>query len=161
MFTYTDIENACKRLSLDPKKRGKNIWATSKSIYAKDKPASLKKLGFPKEERDQIEIIGKIINNLTSQMKSFHVFDSTNEKGRKEFEMHRKIEKFLPTANASLTEWFATGAKKAKKKVSDFTIDHGIIHEVDKEAVKSMEKMNETGPRHMNLSRKRYYEKLR
>lgn len=140
MFTYTEIENACNRLGIDPKKIGKNPFATAKSIYAKDKPANLKKLGFPEEERDQVEKIGQIINNLSSQLKFPLFFDLTNEEGKLEKEMDDKINKFLSVINQSLVVWFEIGAQKALLKSSDFSLYNGLIYQINKE------KMNKEYP---------------
>ncbi len=153
MFTYKEIEKSCKRLGIDTEKRGKNPFTSAKTIYAKDKSANLKELGFPEKEKSQIEKIGQIINNLSSQLMFPRFFDLTNEKGKLEKEMDEKISKFLPTACHSQKEWLQTGAKKASLDVSDFSLNYGIVYELDKEKIKSMDNMYDDGPRYVRINR--------
>ncbi len=153
MFTYKEIEKSCKRLGIDTEKRGKNPFALAKTIYAKDKSANLKELGFPEKEKVQIEKIGKLINNLFSQLTFPRSFNLTTEEGKLEKEMDDKISKFLPTACLSQKEWLQSGAQKASLNVSDFSLDSGIVYELDKEKVKAMKDMHDSGPRYVRLNR--------
>lgn len=163
MFTYREIEESCKRLGIDPYKRGKNPFAGSKSIYAKDKPADLKKLGFPEMERVQFEKIGQIFNNLSSQIKFPPTFNFTTEEGRMEKEMYDKISEFKLVIKPSLEGWFSVGAKKASLNTSDFSFTYGIVYETDKEKVRAMEEMSEKPVRYITYPPKRfpYYPDLR
>lgn len=148
MFTNKEIENSCKRLKIDTQKRGKNPFASAKSICTKNEPANLKELGFPEKERIQIEKIGQIINNLYSQLIFPLSFNLTNKKGKLEKEMHDKISKFLPIASQSQKEWLSAGVKKTPLNISDFSLDYGIVYELDKEKVEALQKISGGGPKH-------------
>jgi len=142
MFNYKEISNNCRRLGLNPRKRGDNIMAKSRPVYAKKEPTRLHLIKFPTEEKIQMEMIGRLIYNLVSQEVFPRGFDMS-KKSQKAYKRQQSIDKILPVAKASHKEWFEQGLQKTAFKMSDFMIHNGMIYTVDEKAIKNMERLNE------------------
>src|SRR5690242_5682242 len=96
MFTYNEIVRSCKRLKLNPEKRGENINARMKNVLSYDKTFDFSSINFPEKEKVQVEKIGKLLNNLVSQKNFPAVYHLGTTEGKKEKIRDRNIDKVVP-----------------------------------------------------------------
>lgn len=136
MLSYDELVEVCSRSNLDPKKRGKNIWATSSPMG--QALFDLKTIDFPENEFEQIQKIGELINNVFSQKTSGVI-----EFNSKEDRDNNAIEKIVPMAEESINCWLKEGLKKSKKPKNSLFIHNGKVHESNPELYKQMQEMDD------------------
>lgn len=141
MLTYNEIIRSCKRLKLNPDKRGDNIYARGRPILCFENPFDFSSINFPTKERTQIEKIGQLLNNLLSQKKFPAVYNLSTVEGKKENIRDRNIKKITSTIEESLNGWLKKGQAKCKVK-KELTIYQGFVYEINPERVKAMEDLN-------------------
>lgn len=140
MFNYNHLLDACKNLDIDPTVKGSgNLSLEARPVDVFDQPVNLVELGFPDNEREQVEEIGIMVYNLTSQMKFPEFFNCITDEGKQELELHNKAKKFLPTVQEAQTFWFQKGLQACKADENDFDLHYnGKVYKVNHAAQKRM-----------------------
>ena len=141
MFTYNKIVRSCKRLKLNPDKRGNNIYAKGIPLLCFKNPFDFSSINFPEEEKVQVEKIGQLLNNLLSQKKFPAVYNLGTVEGKRENIRDRNINKLFPMISESLNTWLRKGQSKCKVK-KELVIQNGFVYEINPERVKVRKDLN-------------------
>ncbi len=130
MFTYSELEKACKRLDIYPFKRGESIYGNMSPIMAvSSKPFDLESINFPSDILEEVLGIGRLINNLYSQKNTVSIFSA--QKAYKNYKAQNQIKTALSILELSQEFWFKRGLEKTSFKETEFTICCGLIFRED------------------------------
>lgn len=142
MICYISFKKACKELGLNPNIFGYNLLVGGHPMECFKDPFDFSTINLSEKNLKQVLMIGQIIYNLKSQVKSDHMYNLTTKKGKDDLRRDGEIKKILPILQESVAFWLETGLKKCKSDKKLMICD-GRVFEVDPKQTEKMEKMNE------------------
>jgi hypothetical protein len=103
-----------------------------------EKPVDLRALNFPDREREQIERIGLLIQNLRSHKSLYPSHNLTNNKGKEKLQRDNFVDRWLPTFEQAFRFWFENGRlKSTAEQDMRFELFYGVVYQVDLERSKA------------------------